>query len=74
VSGNLTSSHLETKQEELEKKIMNFALQNISFIHRRVLKVPKDLAPWGRRLYFHSKGRCSAKLIALKKSTSLGLD
>jgi hypothetical protein len=39
-SGNPTSSHLEGKQEDVAKEIINFALRNISFIPRRVFSMP----------------------------------
>jgi hypothetical protein len=37
LSGNPTNSHLVAKQEELEKKMMNFALQIFYFILQRIL-------------------------------------
>jgi hypothetical protein len=36
-SGSPTSSHLVAKQEELTKEMINFALQNITFILQSVL-------------------------------------
>jgi hypothetical protein len=50
--GNQTSSHLVEKQEGLAKEMMNFALQSIAFIFRRVLSHAVKAYVMGRQLYF----------------------